>query len=215
MTLLPYTLANASSFGVTENSQPVLSIAYIDHPVWRGHREEAKRGPPCEHRITRNEGAMVPFLLPCATTGLVLHRCVVREWCHPSGSAVATCLHAAARTRRAARAVQGDVVSVWQVLHGTPSAPPIPAQRVARFDDHCTRNCLRKNKLRQRYSRSKRGHKRFFNAPSMRYGCVSSGPLRGRTNLSGYCSDLNHQRRHYGMKLMAYTLINLRRFCVS
>jgi len=23
-----------------------------------------------------------------------------------------------------------------------------------------------------------------------------------------------HQRRHYGMKLMAYTLINLRRFCV-
>jgi transposase len=24
-----------------------------------------------------------------------------------------------------------------------------------------------------------------------------------------------HQRRHYGMKLMAYTLINLRRFCVT
>src|SRR2546428_7609679 len=40
-------------------------------------------------------------------------------------------------------------------LHGTPSAPPIPAQRVARFDDHCTRNCLLKNKLRQRYSRSR------------------------------------------------------------
>src|SRR5438552_969204 len=84
---------------------------------------------------------------------VVLHRCVVREWCHPSGSAGATCLHAAARTRRAAHAVQGDVVSVWQVLHGTPSAPPIPAQRVARFDDHCTRNCLLKNQLRQRYSR--------------------------------------------------------------
>jgi hypothetical protein len=84
---------------------------------------------------------------------VVLHRCVVREWCNPSGSTGATCLHAAARTRRAARAVQGDVVSVWQVLPGTPSAPPIPAQRVARFDDHCTRNCLLKNKLRQRYSR--------------------------------------------------------------
>ena len=23
-----------------------ISIAYIDHPVWRSHREEAKRGPP-------------------------------------------------------------------------------------------------------------------------------------------------------------------------
>src|SRR5712691_7141493 len=46
-----------------------ISIAYIDHPVWRSHHEEAKRGPPCGHRLTRNEGAMVPFLLPCATTG--------------------------------------------------------------------------------------------------------------------------------------------------
>ena len=27
--------------------------------------------------------------------------------------------------------------------------------------------------------------------PSMRCGCVSSGPLRGRTNSSGCCSDLN------------------------
>src|SRR5712691_9396724 len=54
-----------------------ISIAYIDHPVWRGHREEAKRGPPCEHRITRNEGAMVPFLLPCATTGLSS----IAAWC--------------------------------------------------------------------------------------------------------------------------------------
>src|SRR5712691_3835840 len=130
-----------------------ISIAYIDHPVWRSHREEAKRGPPCGHRITRNEGAMVPFRLPCATTGWSS----IAAWCGSgatsSGSTGATCLNAAARTLRAARAVQGDVVSVWQVLHGTPSAPPIPAQRVARFDGHCTRNCLLKNKLRQRYSR--------------------------------------------------------------
>jgi len=108
--------------------------------VWASHHEE--RG---------SDGAVAP---PMRDHRVVLHRCVVREWCHPSGSAGATCLHAAARTRRAARAVQGDVVSVWQVLHGTPSAPPIPAQRVARFDDHCTRNCLLKNQLRQRYSRS-------------------------------------------------------------
>src|SRR6266852_8328523 len=107
--------------------------------VWASHHEErgsdgAVSPPMCDHRV-------------------ILHRCVVREWCNPSGSTVGTCLNAATRTLRAARAVKGDVLSVWQVLHGTPSAPPIPAQRVARFDDHCTRNCLLKNKLRQRYSR--------------------------------------------------------------
>jgi len=51
---------------------------------------------------------------------------------------VVTCLNAAARTRQAERAVQGEVVSVGQVLHGTTSAPHISTQRVARFDDHCT-----------------------------------------------------------------------------
>jgi hypothetical protein len=81
------------------------------------------------------------------------HRCVVRQWYNPSGSAVVTCLNATARTRRAERVVQSDVLSVWQVLHGTPSAPLISAQRVARFDDHCTSNLFINNKLRQRYSR--------------------------------------------------------------
>ena len=81
------------------------------------------------------------------------HRCVVRVWYNPSGSAVVACLNAAARTRRAERAVQGDILSVWQVLHGTPSAPLISAQRGARFDDHCTSNVFINNKLRQRYSR--------------------------------------------------------------
>jgi hypothetical protein len=37
-----------------------ISIASIDHPARRGHREEAKRGPPWGQRITRHEGAMVP-----------------------------------------------------------------------------------------------------------------------------------------------------------
>src|SRR5438132_2297577 len=130
-----------------------ISIAYIDHPVWRGHCEEAKRGPPCEHRITRNEGAMVPLLLPCATTGWSS----IAAWCGSGatprgqqGPPACTLPHVRDGLRVA---VQGDVVSVWQVLHGTPSAPPIPAQRVARFDGHCTRNCLLKNQLRQRYSR--------------------------------------------------------------
>ena len=51
-----------------------------------------------------------------------------------------TCLHAAARPRRAARAVQGEVLSVGQVLHGTLSAPRISAQRSVLFGDHFTRN---------------------------------------------------------------------------
>jgi hypothetical protein len=84
---------------------------------------------------------------------VVLHRCVVREWYNPSGSAVITCLNAAARTLRAARAVQGDVLTVWQALYGTPSAPLISAHRVTRFDDHLALNLLINNKLCQRYSR--------------------------------------------------------------
>jgi hypothetical protein len=36
----------------------------------------------------------------------------------------------------------------------------------------------------------------------MRYVCMWSGPCFERM-----------QQRHYGMKLMAYTLINLREFC--
>ncbi len=49
-----------------------ISIAYIDHPVWGSHREEAKRGPPSGQRITRHCEAMRSLLLPYATTGLSL-----------------------------------------------------------------------------------------------------------------------------------------------
>jgi hypothetical protein len=146
---------------------------------------------------------MVPFLLPCATTGLASIATWGGSGTTPRGSAVVTCLNAVVRTRRAERAVQGDVIptttflqtcfveprvvgtskttcacrlrpqsrdfahanlvnplkcrcrvmSVWQVLHGTPRAPLISAQRVAQFDDHCTSNLFINNKLRQRYSR--------------------------------------------------------------
>jgi hypothetical protein len=121
----------------------------MERPSRCGEKRTTVWPSPYEER--GSEGAVAP---PMCDHRVVLHHCVVREWCHPSGSAVATCLNATARTLWAARAVQGDVVSVWQILDRTPSAPPIPAQRVARCDDHCTRNCLLKNKLRQRYSRS-------------------------------------------------------------
>src|SRR5215831_18620729 len=55
----------------------VISIASNAHPVWRGHGQEAKRGPPGGHRITGNCAAMGSFLLPCATTGLSL----LAVWC--------------------------------------------------------------------------------------------------------------------------------------
>ena len=54
-----------------------LSIACISHPVWRSHREEAKRGPFSGHRIPRNGAAMVSLLLSYATTGLSL----IAGWC--------------------------------------------------------------------------------------------------------------------------------------
>jgi hypothetical protein len=38
---------------------------------------------------------------------------------------------------------------------------------------------------------TKRGRKRFFNAAIHALPCASSGPLRGRTNLSGCYSALN------------------------
>ena len=125
------------------------STGYIDHPVWRGHCDEAKREPLGAHRITRNEGAMAPFLLPGATPGLVS----IAAWCGSGTTAVVICVNTAARPRRAEPAVRGDILSVWQVIHGTPSAPCISAQRVAQFDGHGTSNLLTNNQLRQRYSR--------------------------------------------------------------
>ena len=54
--------------------------------MWPSHDEE--RG---------SEGPVAP---PLCAHRVVLHHCVVRAWCPPSGSAVAPGLHAAARTRR-------------------------------------------------------------------------------------------------------------------
>src|SRR2546428_13983880 len=91
--------------------------------VWASHHEE--RG---------SDGAVAP---PMCDHRVVLHRCVVREWCHPSEAAVAPGLHAAARMRRAARAVQGDVVTVRQFLPCTARNPPISAEPGAPINDQC------------------------------------------------------------------------------
>ena len=47
-------------------------MASNEHPVSRGHCQEAKRGEADGHRITRNCEALGAFLLTCATTELSL-----------------------------------------------------------------------------------------------------------------------------------------------
>ena len=54
-----------------------ISIGCIDHPVWKSHREEAKRGLLFGHRIPRNEEAMMSLLLPYATIGVSR----IAGWC--------------------------------------------------------------------------------------------------------------------------------------
>src|SRR6266404_5417150 len=112
-----------------------ISIVYIDHLGWGSHREEAKRGPPSGHRITRNGAAMVSWLLPYAPVcahRVVPHRGVVGDRGNLSGSAADACLG-----------------YIPQALYGSPSAPPITAQRVTRFDHYRARNYLPPQKLRR------------------------------------------------------------------
>ena len=126
----------------------------------------------CDHRVVR-------------------HRCVVREWDNPSGSAEVTWLNAAARLLRAERAVQGDVLSVWQVLHGTLSVPLISAHRVARFDDHFTLNLSINKRLCQRYSRYKPRPDGFRISVKRERGTKANTP-------DGYVSNLLHDQMDIG-----------------
>src|SRR5713101_8046564 len=91
------------------------------------------------HEDLVSDGVVAPHVFDPM---VVPDRGVVRARCNPPGSAVDADLDAATRARRAACAVGGGGVDVPQALHVSPSAPPIPAQRVARFDHYRTRNCL-------------------------------------------------------------------------
>ena len=103
--------------------------------VWASHHEER-----C------SDGGVAP---PVCAPRVVPHRWVVFDRCNPSGSAADAGLDAAARVRGAARAADDSVVDVPQALQGSPSAPPMHAQRVARFDHYRARNCLPPQKLRR------------------------------------------------------------------
>ena len=88
--------------------------------VWAAHPEE--RG---------SDDVVAP---PVGDHRVVPHRSVVCDRCTPSGSAADAGHDAAARVLGSARVVDDGVVYVPQALHGSPSAPPIHAQRVARCD---------------------------------------------------------------------------------
>ena len=126
-----------------------ISIAYIDHPVLRGHCQEAKRGEAGGHRITRNCEALGSFLLTCATTELSL----LAMWClsgaTPRGqpwTPAVTLPHG--RDGLSARRM-ASVVDVPRALSVSSRAPRFNAQRGAQFDPYNTRNCLPPKKLRR------------------------------------------------------------------
>jgi hypothetical protein len=99
-----------------------------------------------QHEERGSDDGVAP---PVGDHRIVPHRRGVFDQCNPSGSATDAGLDAAVRVRGAARAVDDGVVYVPQALHGSSSAPPITAQRVARFDHYRARNCLPPHKLRR------------------------------------------------------------------
>ena len=84
----------------------------------------------CDHRVVPKRG-------------------VVPDRCNPSGAAEDACGDALAGARRAEREADGGVLYVPQALSVSPSASRINAQRIARCDPYCTRNCLPLKKLRR------------------------------------------------------------------
>jgi transposase len=64
--------------------------------------------------------------------------------------------------------------------------------------------------------RPKRGRKRFFNEAIHALRTCVERTFAWEDKFKRLLLRFEHfQRRHYGMKLMAYTLINLRGFCVT
>jgi hypothetical protein len=98
------------------------------------------------HEDFASHGAVSPHV---CDPMIVPHDWAVRDRGNPSECAGDACLDAAAQARRAARAVDGAIVSVPQALSLSPNAPPMHAQRVARCDHYRARNCLPPQKLRR------------------------------------------------------------------
>src|SRR5262245_49382566 len=94
----------------------------VARPWPGGEKRTARRAS--HHGELCSDGVVSP---PVCDYRVVPARGLVRDRCRPSGAAVDTCRDAAARARRAARAVDGGGVSVPQALQVSPSAPPMHA----------------------------------------------------------------------------------------
>src|SRR2546428_11487679 len=99
----------------------------MEKPSRGGDKRTAVWVSPHEER-----GSAAVVAPPVGAPRVVPHRWVVGDRCNPSGSAANAC-----------------VVYSPQALREAPSAPPINAQRVARFDHYRARNCLPPRKLRR------------------------------------------------------------------
>ena len=95
--------------------------------VWASHHEEL-----CSDGVVAPHG-----FVPLAGS----HLGVVLDRCYPPGAAVDAGLDAALHARRAERTADGGVRSVPQVLHVSPRAPRINAQRIAQSDPHTNQWC--------------------------------------------------------------------------
>ena len=116
----------------------------MEKPSRGGEKRTAVWASPHEER--GSDDVVAP---PVGDHRVVPHRWVVFDRCNPSGSAADAGHDVVARVRGAARAADDGVVNVPQALHGSPSAPPITAQRVARCEHYRARNCLPPQKLRR------------------------------------------------------------------
>src|SRR5262249_14515187 len=132
-----------------------ISIVYIDHPVWRSHREEAKRGPPSGPRIPRNEGAMTSSLLPSATLGSSL----IAGWCVIGATPRGQPLTPAMVLPHGCWGLLGRWMRVWWTFSRACMGGPVPRQLMRNELRDSTSiipvtACHQRNYV-ERYSRSK------------------------------------------------------------
>jgi hypothetical protein len=114
--------------------QPASSV---ERP-WPGG-EKRRGGRASHHEALGSAWVVAPPV--CDHRDVPAHG-VLPDPCNASGAAMDACSDTPAGVRRAARAADGGVGDVSHVLSGSPRAPRMHAQRVARCDPYHTRNCV-------------------------------------------------------------------------
>ena len=137
-----------SPIGVSEAELAAPSLVELERVI--------KAGACIEASFERGKGGSGNGRVPGAhlaglasSYGLIPDRGVVLDRGDPPGSAVDAGLDFTTSALWAERVAAGGVLDTRCVLHLSPSATSINAQRVARFDHYRTRNCLPPKKLRR------------------------------------------------------------------